>query len=69
VVIEFTDTGPGMSAEQQEGVFSSLLSTTKAKGTGLGLAIVKRVVETHRGKVELRSRAGTGTTVSVELPL
>jgi signal transduction histidine kinase len=69
VVVEFQDTGPGMSAEQQAGAFISLLSTTKARGTGLGLAIVKRVVETHRGRVELRSRAGTGTTVSVHLPL
>jgi signal transduction histidine kinase len=69
VAVDFTDTGPGMSAEQRRRAFSSVLSTTKAKGTGLGLAIVARVVETHRGQVKIRSRLGQGTTVSVVLPL
>lgn len=69
VAVDFTDSGPGMSAEQRRRAFSSVLSTTKAKGTGLGLAIVARVVETHRGQVKIRSRLGQGTTVSVVLPL
>ncbi len=68
VVIEFTDTGEGMSEEQCERVFSSLLNTTKARGTGLGLAIVTRVVETHRGTIQVKSRLGRGTTMSVTLP-
>ena len=46
-----------------------MLSSTKPKGTGLGLAIVGRVVETHRGKVKIKSRLGHGTTVSVLLPV
>jgi signal transduction histidine kinase len=69
VAVEFRDTGPGMGEEQRRGAFKSVLSTTKAKGTGLGLAIVARVVEAHRGKVRIRSRAGQGTTVSVVLPV
>jgi signal transduction histidine kinase len=69
VAVEFRDTGPGMSEEQRRGAFKSVLSTTKAKGTGLGLAIVARVVEAHRGRVKIRSRAGQGTTVSVVLPV
>lgn len=69
VVIEFKDTGEGMSEEQCSRVFTSLLSTTKAKGTGLGLAIVSRVVETHRGKMRVKSRVGHGTTMSVTLPV
>jgi signal transduction histidine kinase len=68
VAVEFKDTGQGMSEEQRRRAFSSVLSTTKAGGTGLGLAIVARVVETHRGKVKIKSRAGQGTTVSVVLP-
>ena len=68
-MVDFTDTGAGMSAEQRRRAFSSVLSTTKAKGTGLGLAIVARVVETHRGQVKIRSRLGHGTTVSVILPV
>jgi signal transduction histidine kinase len=69
VLIEFKDTGPGMSEEQRRRAFSSLLSTTKQKGTGLGLAIVGRIIETHRGKVRIRSQPGKGTTISITLPV
>ena len=69
VVIDFTDRGEGMNLEQRQRAFTSLLSTTKSKGTGLGLAIVSRVVETHRGKLKIKSRPGKGTTISVALPL
>jgi signal transduction histidine kinase len=69
VAIEFRDTGGGMSPEQSKRAFTSVLSTTKARGTGLGLPIVGRVVETHRGKVRIRSRPGAGTNITVILPL
>jgi signal transduction histidine kinase len=69
IVLEFTDTGHGMTTAQRERAFSSLLSTTKPKGTGLGLAIVARVVETHRGKIKIRSTPGKGTTVTIALPV
>lgn len=69
IIIEFRDTGPGMPEEQRRRAFSSLLSTTKLKGTGLGLAIVGRVIETHRGKVRIRSHQGRGTTISITLPV
>jgi signal transduction histidine kinase len=69
VAVEFKDTGQGMSEEQRRRAFNSVLSTTKPGGTGLGLAIVARVVETHRGKVKIQSRAGHGTTVSMMLPV
>ena len=69
VAVEFKDTGAGMSEEQRWRAFRSVLSTTKRKGTGLGLAIVGRVVDTHRGKVKIKSRPGQGTTVSVILPV
>ena len=68
VVIEFADTGAGMTEELQKKAFSSLLATTKAKGTGLGLAIVARVIETHRGEVSVKSKPGEGTTFSITLP-
>lgn len=69
VVIEFTDTGLGMTEEQRQKAFSSLLATTKAKGTGLGLAIVARVIETHRGKIIVQSQPGKGTTFTITLPV
>jgi signal transduction histidine kinase len=69
VTIEFKDTGHGMPPEQRKRAFSSLLSTTKQRGTGLGLAIVGRVVETHRGRVRIRSQIGKGTTITIALPV
>ena len=69
VAVEFTDSGAGMTPEQQRRAFSSVLTTSKPKGTGLGLAIVGRVVETHRGKVKIRSTMGRGTTMTVLLPV
>jgi signal transduction histidine kinase len=68
VVIQFQDTGCGMSEGRARRAFTSLLGTTKRKGTGLGLAIVQRVVEGHRGQVRLASRKGQGTCVVLTLP-
>jgi signal transduction histidine kinase len=69
VAVEFRDTGEGMAEEQRRGAFSSVLSTTKTKGTGLGLAIVGRIVETHRGKVRIKSQHGRGTTIVATFPV
>jgi signal transduction histidine kinase len=69
VVIEFKDTGEGMTEEQRQRAFTSLLNTTKPRGTGLGLAIVAKVIEAHKGKVNVKSRVGYGTTISIVLPV
>jgi signal transduction histidine kinase len=69
VAIDIQDTGQGMTEEFRRRAFRSLLQTTKSKGTGLGLAIVARVVETHHGKVKIKSRLGAGTTISIILPV
>jgi signal transduction histidine kinase len=69
VAVEFTDTGQGMTEQVRRRAFTSMLTTTKRKGTGLGLAIVRRVLETHRGKLKIKSLAGRGTTVTVILPV
>jgi len=69
VVLEVRDTGHGMTKEQRERAFSSLLNTSKPKGTGLGLAIVARIVEAHRGKVEIKSSPSRGTTIGITLPI
>ena len=68
VVVEFKDTGSGMSEQQRRRAFTSLLASTKAKGTGLGLAIVGRIIETHQGEVGIDSVIGEGTTIRVFLP-
>ncbi|MFO1475717.1 MAG: GAF domain-containing protein [Verrucomicrobiota bacterium] len=68
VVVEFKDTGAGMTKEQQQRAFTSLLSTTKRTGTGLGLAIVHKIIEAHQGSLSLKSQVGKGTTIRVTLP-
>lgn len=68
VTLRVGDTGPGIPAEQRELVFNPFF-TTKPEGTGLGLSITDRIVTRHGGTVELDSRPGRGTTVSLLLPL
>ena len=68
VHVEFRDTGEGMSDSQRQRAFSSLLSTSKRSGTGLGLAIVARIVEAHRGAIQIQSRPGVGTSIAIRFP-
>ncbi|HVF28726.1 MAG TPA: ATP-binding protein [Pyrinomonadaceae bacterium] len=65
--ITFTDTGRGMSPEQVERLFEPFSSSTTG-GTGLGLSIVYQIVRDHGGTINVRSRQGHGTTITVELP-
>ena len=67
VVVEVADTGPGMSPEVQERLFEPFFST-REKGSGLGLAIVHQALEKNRGRVELQSEEGQGTTFRMILP-
>ena len=69
VAVAFKDTGGGMSVEQQQRAFKTVLATTKAKGTGIGLAIVGRIIETHHGQIRILSRPGRGTTMRITLPV
>ncbi len=68
VAVSFKDTGTGMTKEQQQRAFKSVLATTKARGNGLGLAIVGRIIETHHGEIRILSRPGRGTTIRIALP-
>jgi signal transduction histidine kinase len=67
VVVEVSDTGPGMDEATRAHVFEPFF-TTKASGTGLGLAIVRQAAEAHGGTVEVESRPGAGATFRVRLP-
>jgi signal transduction histidine kinase len=69
VVLEFCDTGKGMTDAQQKAAFSSWFTADKTAGTGLGLAIVLRVIEAHGGTITIRSEVGAGTTFVLELPV
>lgn len=68
VLIEVTDSGPGLTGEQKANAFKNILQTTKKGGSGLGLAIVGRIVEAHRGEIKILGRNGKGTTFRIILP-
>lgn len=74
VIVSVSDTGVGITQEQQKLLFSKY---TQAKntpqklsqlGTGLGLYLVKGIVEAHKGRVWVKSTPGVGTAVSFTLP-
>ena len=69
VVFEFQDTGPGIPPEIQEKLFESFVTGGKKSGTGLGLAIVKKIVDEHRGHIELESAMGKGATFRIKIPV
>ncbi len=66
VVVEIRDTGKGITEKDMPFIFDPFY-TTKPTGTGLGLAITRRIVEEHKGRIEVRSRPEEGTTVRVYL--
>jgi two-component system, sporulation sensor kinase E len=67
VIVRFTDSGGGMSAENLSHVFEPYF-TTKTSGTGLGLLIVRRIVREHGGELSIESSAGKSLTVTIRLP-
>jgi signal transduction histidine kinase len=69
VSVTVSDTGPGIPAEQREGLFERPFSAGGAhRGGGLGLLIVQRMLQLHHSQIRIIERAGTGTTFSFELP-
>jgi two-component system phosphate regulon sensor histidine kinase PhoR len=73
VRVSISDVGDGIAAEHLPRLTERFYRVDSQRsrtlgGTGLGLAIVKHIVERHRGRLEIESRAGEGTRVSVLLP-
>ena len=70
ILIEFIDNGIGISEEDIPHIFEPFFSTKeKTNGIGLGLAIVHGIIQSHKGKIDVKSERGKGTTISVTLPL
>jgi signal transduction histidine kinase len=65
--IAFSDSGPGIPPDILEKIFTPFF-TTKSRGSGLGLPTAKRLIEAHRGTIDVRCPPGGGTTVTVQLP-
>jgi signal transduction histidine kinase len=68
VCLEVGDTGPGIPPDVLDKIFAPFF-TTKARGTGLGLAVVRKAIDRHRGKVDVESIVGKGTTFRLFLPV
>ena len=70
VVVEIRDTGIGIPEEDLERIFDPGFTTKGfGIGTGLGLSIVYQIIEDHRGKMEVESQVGVGTTFQLFLPV
>ncbi|MCJ7748585.1 MAG: HAMP domain-containing histidine kinase [Desulfobacterales bacterium] len=74
VKIIVSDTGIGIAKEDQERIFDRFFRVDKARsreqgGSGLGLSICKWIVEAHRGKIEVESELGKGSSFIIKLPI
>jgi signal transduction histidine kinase len=73
ICIEVSDTGKGIPAESLPHLFERFYRPQEAagmaRGTGLGLYISKYIVESHHGKLEVKSQFGQGSTFIIRLPI
>lgn len=67
IEMKFTDTGCGISRKNLSRIFDPFF-TQRNNGTGLGLSIVHRIVETHKGSIDVESEPNIGTTFRITLP-
>jgi signal transduction histidine kinase len=68
IQVTISDTGQGIPADRLSRIFDPFF-TTKEKGMGLGMAITHRIIEDHKGTIDVQSQEGLGTTFIVHLPL
>jgi two-component system NtrC family sensor kinase len=70
VFVEFTDTGEGIPEENLNRIFDPFFTTKDiGKGTGLGLSTSYGIVESHGGRISVKSKVGQGSTFTIELPV
>ncbi len=66
--LRIEDTGCGIEEEDLHRIFQPFF-TKKSRGTGLGLALVQKIVDMHRGEIDVKSRAGIGTEFVIRIPV
>jgi signal transduction histidine kinase len=69
IVLSVEDNGIGMTEEVLSKLYTRFFSTKATGGTGLGMLVVKRIVEEHKGTIEVDSAPGRGTVFDIHLPI
>jgi len=69
VQIAIKDNGHGIPPEILPKIFEPFFTTKRDKGTGLGLSITYKIIQSHNGRIDIKSDVGAGTTFTLELPL
>ena len=69
VEVAVSDTGPGISPDDQERIFDEFYSRARTEGTGLGLPLSRRFIELHGGRLWVESALGRGSTFRFTLPV
>ncbi len=68
LVIAVSDNGAGIPPDQVESMFRPFYSSKGQGGTGLGLAATKKIIDELRGRIDVQSAPGTGTSITISLP-
>lgn len=69
ICLSIKDNGIGMSEEVLQNIFTPFFTTKNERGTGLGMPIVYNIVRDHGGKIDVESKVGQGTNITVKLPV
>ena len=69
VVVNFDDTGAGMTEEIRQRIFEPFFTTKGVAGLGMGLSETYRIIERHGGRIDVKSQPRVGTTFTITLPI
>jgi len=65
--LKVRDTGKGIAPANLSRIFTPFY-TTRSKGVGLGMSVVQRIIDLHRGRIEVDSELGKGTEFTIRIP-
>jgi two-component system NtrC family sensor kinase len=68
VYVEIADNGHGISSDVLPKIFEPFFTTKREKGTGLGLSITYKIIQSHKGRIDVKSEKGKGAKFTITLP-
>jgi len=68
ICFEVRDNGCGMDENTQKQLFTPMFSSKGGKGTGLGLLVTGKLIEEHKGSIDIETSPGNGSTFRIKLP-